>query len=85
MTHTLTPPTARPAGPVLVEPPVWEGTCPSRTCQAVYTLTGGGQMPEHPRANKWAQPNPGRCPCSGWLARDPHPRRYCRVEGVRWL
>ena len=61
-----------------------EGTCPSGKCQAVYELTPAGQMPEHPRATEWG-PRQRRCPCSGWLARDPHPSALFVVEGVRWL
>jgi hypothetical protein len=71
----------------LLEPDkdVIEGTCPSSSCGAVYALTASGQIPEHTRANRWARSRPGRCPCSGWLARDPHPRKYFYVEGVRFL
>jgi hypothetical protein len=76
MTATL----ARP----LIDPSerVTEGTCPSTSCRAVYELTPAGQMPEHPRANEWA---PRRCPCSGWLARNPQRRKHFYVEGVRFL
>lgn len=74
-----------PVGPVLVDPLVFEGTCPSRTCRAIYALTPAGQIPEHPRANRWASSKPGRCPCSGWLARNPRPRPHFYVEGVQWL
>jgi hypothetical protein len=80
MTHTAT----WRLRPSLIEPKVLLGTCPSRSCQAVYSLTASGQIPEHPRANRWAQAKPGRCPCSGWLGRNPRPDRFVR-EGVRWL
>jgi hypothetical protein len=87
MSHTLTrsPRPTWQTTPVLIEPSerVTEGTCPSVTCQAVYPLNEYGQVPEHPRANEWATPR--RCPCSGWLARDPHPRKHFYVEGVRFL
>jgi hypothetical protein len=76
MTATLTRP--------LIDPSerVTEGTCPSSKCHAVLPLDGR-QIPEHPRAGSWLRPR--RCPCSGWLARDPHPRKHFYVEGVRFL
>ncbi len=87
MSHTLTRPRrlTRSTLAALIDPSerVTEGTCPSASCRAVYELNPDGQMPEHPRANEWAKPR--RCPCSGWLARDPHPQRYMYVEGVRFL
>jgi len=87
-TTTLPRPRTRPARRrvvSLIDPSerVTEGTCPSATCRALYELNEFGQVPEHPRANEWVQPR--RCPCSGWLARDPHPQPYMYVEGVRFL
>jgi hypothetical protein len=91
MSHTTLPrhrtrPVRRPVVS-LVDPAdkVTEGTCPSTTCGAVYDLTPAGQLPEHRRANEWARPRARRCPCSGWQARDPHPRPFFYVEGVRFL
>jgi hypothetical protein len=89
-TTTLPRPRTRPArhrAVSLIDPSekVTEGTCPSKTCQAVYALNAAGQLPEHPRANEWARPRPRRCPCSGWLAPDPHPQPFTYVEGVRFL
>ncbi|HEX9337766.1 MAG TPA: hypothetical protein VF892_17860 [Pseudonocardiaceae bacterium] len=63
---------------------VTEGTCPSSSCRAVYPLNEAGQMPDHPRANEFG-PHARRCPCSGWLADNPHPRRHFYVEGVQFL
>lgn len=69
----------------LVDPAegVMEGTCPSGKCRAVLALNDAGQLPEHICASQWTRPR--RCPCSGWLAPDPHPRKYFYVEGVRSL
>lgn len=65
------------------EPPAIEGECPSSRCQGTYLLTASGQVPEHSAAASWTRPR--RCPCSGWLARNPRPRGYFYVEGVRFL
>lgn len=67
----------------LTEPPVIEGECPSRHCRGNYVLTDTGQLPEHVSAGSGLRPY--RCPCSGWLARNPHPRPYFYVQGVRFL
>lgn len=77
---SLPPPTSTPPR---VAPPVWEGDCPSARCRGTYPLTPAGQLPEHPVAAQWTCPH--RCPCSGWLARNPRPRQHVTVEGVRWL
>jgi hypothetical protein len=62
--------------------PDWDGDCPNRYCQGgPYALNAGKQLPEHDRALRGG----GRCPCSGWLARNPRPRPYFYVEGVRYL
>lgn len=66
----------------LIEPPVVEGECPSSRCRGTYVLTATGQVPEHARADSWTGGR--RCPCSGWLARNPR-RSYFFVEGVRFL
>ena len=85
-TTTLPRPHTQPSGRnlSLIDPAetVIEGTCPSARCLAVLPLSGN-QMPEHDRAGSWLRPR--RCPCSGWLARDPHPRKHFYVEGVHWL
>lgn len=67
----------------LVEPPLLEGDCPSSRCRGTYELTPAGQVPEHERAQHWSEHR--RCPCSGWQARNPRPRRYFYSEGVRFL
>lgn len=67
----------------LTEPPVIEGDCPSGVCaETSFPLTPDGQVPEH---RKSSNPNARRCPCSGWLARNPRPRKHFFVEGVRYL
>jgi hypothetical protein len=82
MSHTATAarPTAARTHRPLVEPPVIEGDCPA--CRGVFELTPTGQVPEHARPDRGQR---RRCPCSGWLARNPHPRKYFFVEGVRFL
>jgi hypothetical protein len=88
MSHTQTrarrPTRSTTTPPALIDPSerVTEGTCPSSRCRAVLALDGD-QVPEHPRAGSWRRSR--RCPCSGWLARDPRPRRHFYVEGVRFL
>jgi hypothetical protein len=69
--------------PPLIDPVVWEGECPSSHCRDTYQLNAAGQLPEHAAARDW--PDRRRCPCSGWLARNPRPRRYFYVEGVQFL
>jgi hypothetical protein len=64
----------------LTEPPVIEGDCP--TCKTPFALNERGQVPEHQRPDRWPT---RRCPTSGWLGRNPRPRRYFYVEGVRAL
>jgi hypothetical protein len=73
---------------ILTEPPVIEGDCPA--CCGTYPVTEAHistgtalQVPEHHRADR--RTTRRRCPCSGWLARNPRPRRYFFVEGVRFL
>ena len=78
-----TPVQARHRRVALTEPAVIEGDCPSRMCaETSFPLTSGGQVPEH---RKSSNPNARRCPCSGWLARNPRPRKHFFVEGVRYL
>jgi hypothetical protein len=61
---------------------VTEGDCPS--CgSGPWALTAAGQVPEHDRPGRAGHRR--RCPCSGWLARNPRPRRPFYVEGVRFL
>ena len=50
----------------------------------MYELNSAGQMPEHPRANEFG-PDARRCPCSGWLARNPRRAAYFYREGVLFL
>jgi hypothetical protein len=83
ITATRTRPTRRPVSLIDPSDRVTEGTCPSSRCRAVLPLTDDRQVPEHDRAGTWYRPR--RCPCSGWLARNPHPRRHFYVEGVRFL
>jgi hypothetical protein len=66
--------------PTLVDPVVIEGDCPAG--HGPFPLNDARQVPEHVRFDRAGRP---RCPCSGWLARDPRPRRYFFVEGVRFL
>jgi hypothetical protein len=84
MSHTATLPT-RVHQSSLTDPSerVIEGDCPSRRCRGTYALTAAGQLPEHDIATRWLTRR--RCPCSGWLARNPRPRKYFFVEGVRFL
>lgn len=72
----------------LAEPSVIEGDCPA--CRGTYPVTEvptcagiALQVPEHARVDRWAARR--RCPCSGWLARNPRHRSYFYVEGVRFL
>ncbi len=67
----------------LIDPPVIEGDCPSRACrETAFRLTPAGQVPEHRRSSN---PTARRCPCSGWLARNPRPRKHFTPEGVIYL
>ena len=76
------------SAPSLTEPPVIEGDCPA--CQGTYPVTTVTvpsvgpvlQVPEHTRADRWARL---RCPCSGWLARNPRRAPYFYREGVLFL
>lgn len=72
----------------LIDLPVIEGDCPA--CHATYPVvtvpTPAGtalQVPEHPRADRWSPQR--RCPCSGWLARNPRPCPFFYVQGVQFL
>lgn len=66
-----------------IEPSAIEGDCPSSRCRGTYVLTPSGQVPEHATATSWTTRR--RCPCSGWLARNPRRRKPFYVEGVHFL
>jgi hypothetical protein len=68
--------------PMLLDPAVLEGDCPNRACGATaLALTAGRQLPEHHTVGARGH----RCPCSGWLARNPRTRKHFAVEGVIYL
>jgi hypothetical protein len=87
-TRTLTRRRATRTAQPLTEPPVIEGDCPA--CRGTYpvqtvTVAGVGpvsQVPEHIRADRWTK---RRCPCSGWLARNPRRASFFYREGVMFL
>jgi hypothetical protein len=82
----LTPPHGGSASGDLVAPREWEGDCPNRHCQGgPYPLNDARQLPEHNRALHYGRPHAGRCPCSGWQARNVRVRRFQFLEGVRYL
>lgn len=69
------------SAPVFTDPTVIEGDCPS--CgHGPFPLTDAQQVPEHTRTDRGRI---RRCPCSGWLARNPRLRPHFYVEGVRFL
>jgi hypothetical protein len=60
---------------------VAEGDCPCGS--GPWLLNECGQVPEHTHLGKDGCRR--RCPCSGWLARNPRPRKSFYVEGVQFL
>lgn len=73
--------TATRTRPLVDTEQVMEGDCPG--CPTgPWPLNDGLQVPTHDRAVPGGR---RRCPCSGWLARNPHPRKPFYTEGVRFL